>query len=402
MSDPRPLIVHVVYRFAVGGLENGVVNLINRMPRDRWRHAVVALTDVCERFRQRVQRDDVAYFPLHKPAGHAVRLYPRLFRLFRELRPAVVHTRNLAALEATVPAWAAGVPVRVHGEHGRDIDDLDGASRKHRLLRRLYRPFVQQYVALSRDLERYLTRAIGVPPQRVRHIYNGVDARRFAPTGGPRAAVKDSPFNAPGLFVLGAVGRFEPVKDPLNLVQALARAFALRPDAAERLRLVLVGDGPLREPAAEAVRSANLDRFVWFAGERADVPDLLRGLDGFVLPSLAEGISNTLLEAMATGLPVIATRVGANADLMENGRCGQLVPRADPQALAQAILRYLDDPQLAARHGRAARQIVEQRFTLEHMVHEYEDLYARLLARRGLAAGAARHGAHDVHAAGPN
>ncbi|MCX7901461.1 MAG: glycosyltransferase, partial [Burkholderiaceae bacterium] len=161
MSDVRPLIVHVVYRFAVGGLENGVVNLINHLPHERWRHTVVALTDVCERFRQRVQRDDVAYVSLHKPAGHGVRLYPRLFRLFRELRPAIVHTRNLAALEATVPAWAAGVPVRMHGEHGRDIDDLDGTSRKHRLLRRLYRPFVQQYVALSRDLERYLIEAIG-------------------------------------------------------------------------------------------------------------------------------------------------------------------------------------------------------------------------------------------------
>ncbi|MCS6944246.1 MAG: TIGR03088 family PEP-CTERM/XrtA system glycosyltransferase [Sutterellaceae bacterium] len=388
MSDVRPLIVHVVYRFAVGGLENGVVNLINHLPHERWRHTVVALTDVCERFRQRVQRDDVAYVSLHKPAGHGVRLYPRLFRLFRELRPAIVHTRNLAALEATVPAWAAGVPVRMHGEHGRDIDDLDGTSRKHRLLRRLYRPFVQQYVALSRDLERYLIEAIGVPPQRVRHIYNGVDARRFAPTHGPRLEVKDSPFNGPGLFVLGAVGRFEPVKDPLNLVQALAHAFALRPDATERLRLVLVGDGPLRAPVAEAVRSGGLDRFVWFAGQRADVPDLLRGLDCFVLPSLAEGISNTLLEAMATGLPVIATRVGANADLMENGRCGQLVPRADPLSLAQAILRYLDNPQLAAQHGRAARQIVEQRFTLERMVQDYEDLYLRLLAQCGRAPGA--------------
>ncbi|MFN3565676.1 MAG: glycosyltransferase, partial [Burkholderiaceae bacterium] len=193
MNDPRPLILHVVFRFAVGGLENGVVNLINRMPRDRWRHGVIALTEIAAGFRERVQRDDVHYLGLGKPPGHGVRVYPQLFRAFRELRPAIVHTRNLAALEAVVPAWAARVPVRIHGEHGRDVSDLDGTNRRYRWVRKLYRPFVHQYVALSRDLENYLIERIGVAADRVEHIYNGVDSERFSPRAGARAPIEGSP-----------------------------------------------------------------------------------------------------------------------------------------------------------------------------------------------------------------
>ncbi len=386
MNDPRPLILHVVFRFAVGGLENGVVNLINRMPRDRWRQGVVALTDIAAGFRQRVQRDDVHFVALDKPPGHGVRVYPQLLRAFRELRPAIVHTRNLAALEAVVPAWAARVPVRIHGEHGRDVSDLDGTSRRYRWMRRLYRPFVHHYVALSRDLEKYLIESVDVPAERVEHIYNGVDSERFRPRAGARTAIEGSPFNDPSLFVVGTVGRLEAVKDQTNLARAFVRALAMSPQAARHLRLVLVGDGPMRGEIESIVRAAGAESLVWFAGERSDIPDILRGLDCFVLPSLAEGISNTLLEAMASGLPVIATRVGANADLMEEGLSGKLVPRADPDAIAREIFAYLADPALARRHGRAGRQIVERRFSVERMVGDYEALYRRLLAERGIAA----------------
>src|SRR5690349_18085479 len=110
----RPLIAHVIYRFDVGGLENGLVNLINRMPEHTYRHAIIALTEITA-FRKRILRDDVQFFALHKSPGHAVPLYPKLFRLLRQLKPAIVHTRNLAALEMTIPAWAAGVGARVHG-----------------------------------------------------------------------------------------------------------------------------------------------------------------------------------------------------------------------------------------------------------------------------------------------
>jgi sugar transferase (PEP-CTERM/EpsH1 system associated) len=395
-GDSRPLILHVVFRFAVGGLENGVVNLINRMPWNEWRHGVVALTNVSESFRGRIRRDDVSFFSLGKAAGHAVRLYPSIFRIFREHRPAIVHTRNLAALEAVVPAWAARVPVRVHGEHGRDISDVDGGRRRYQLIRRLYRPFVHQYVALSRDLEGYLVDRIGVPPRRVEHLYNGVDIEVFQPASSGRTPIDASPFNDPSLFLIGTVGRLDPVKDQSNLARAFVEALRMAPAAGRELRLVLVGDGPMRDEIEGVVKAAGVRSLVWFAGERGDVARVMRGLDCFVLPSLAEGISNTLLEAMASGLPVIATRVGANADLMEDGLSGRLVPRSDPRAIAREILAYVSDPALARRHGQAGRQIVERRFSLDRMVVQYEALYRRLLLKRGVRIAGVRGHAETV------
>jgi len=385
VTDPRPLIVHVVYRFAVGGLENGIVNLVNRMPCRSWRHAIIAMTEAPENYRTRITRDDVAIVALNKPPGHGVRVYPQLYGLFRRWRPAIVHTRNLAALEAVVPAWAARVPVRIHGEHGRDMNDIDGTRRRYRLVRRIYRPFVHRYVALSRDLERYLIEGVGVAPDKVRHIYNGVDAARFRPVSGGRAPIEGAPFSDPRWFVVGTVGRMESVKDQANLARAFVRAAGYTTESASRLRLVLVGDGPQRGEVEGLIRSAGLADRVWFAGERADVPALMQGLDCFVLPSMAEGISNTLLEAMASGLPVIATRVGANADLMEEGATGCLVPRADSVALADQMLRYAADPALARRHGRAGRQVVERRFSIDRMIADYEDLYRHALTARGVA-----------------
>jgi hypothetical protein len=236
-------------------------------------------------------RADVQFIALQKPPGHAYKLYPRLFRLFREMRPAIVHSRNLAALETVVPAWAAGVPIRIHGEHGRDMLDLHGANRKYQWVRKLYRPYVTQYIALSRDLERYLCANVGVPPARVEQIYNGVDALKFRPAEGGRGAIEGCPFRYPRFWLVGTVGRMDPVKDPLNLVRAFIQALQLAPAKRERMRLLLIGDGALYSEARAMLGQAGIADLAWLPGERNDVPDILRGLDCFVLPSLGEGIS---------------------------------------------------------------------------------------------------------------
>lgn len=380
-ADSRPLVVHVVHRFAVGGLENGVANLINGMPDSRFRHAVLAMTEVTD-FKARIVREDVAYFELRKPAGHALRCYPQLVRMFRELQPAIVHTRNLSALEAAVPAMIAGVPVRVHSEHGRDVGDLDGSNAKYRWLRRAYSPCVHRYVALSRDLERYLVDRVGIAPYRVAQIYNGVDTVRFRPRESGRVPVEGSPFNDPRYWVVGTVGRMHVVKDQLLLVRAFLQTLATVPEARERLRLMLVGDGPLRAEAEALLREAGASSCAWLAGERADVPELLRAMDCFVLPSLAEGISNTILEAMASGLPVIATRVGGNPELVIDQVTGTLIPSGDVAALVAAINGYYALPDVAAEHGRAGRARVERKFSLDYMMHRYESLYISLLGGR--------------------
>ena len=371
--------MHVMHRFDTGGLENGVVNLINHLPAESYRHAVVALTEVTE-FRQRVLPTDVEFIALHKGPGHGLWLYPRLFALMLRLRPAIVHTRNLAALEAVVPAWLAGVPVRLHSEHGRDVGDLDGSNRKYQWLRRLYRPFVTHYVALSRDLADYLVDCIGVAAHKVTQIYNGVDASHFRPQAAS-AAIAGCPFDPAQHWLVGTVGRMQAVKNQVALAHAFVRLLALNPALCERLRLVLIGDGPLRAQCLAVLEAAGVAKLAWLPGERNDVAAIMRGLHCFALPSLAEGISNTILEAMASGLPVVATDVGGNADLVAHGKTGVIVPAADVQALTDALTSLALAPERAAAMGAAGRATVEASFSLSAMIAAYRKLYDGHLAR---------------------
>jgi sugar transferase (PEP-CTERM/EpsH1 system associated) len=383
-ADTRPLVLHVMYRFDTGGLENGVVNLINHMPEQAYRHAVLALTEVTE-FRLRVQRTDVEFIALNKPPGHGIWQYPKLYKQFRRLRPHIVHSRNLAALEAQVPAWAARVPVRIHGEHGRDVGDLDGNNVTLQRVRRAYRPFVQHYVALSRDLAGYLRDKVRVPAARITQAYNGVDTQKFQPASGGTQPIPGCPFDPQRHFLVGTVGRMQTVKDQTLLARAFTLALDMAPRLRERLRLVMVGDGPLRAQAQALLAQAGVAELAWLPGERTDVADVMRGLHLFALPSLAEGISNTILEAMASGLPVVATDVGGNADLVAMGQTGAIVPPADPQAMAAQLVAFAEDVQKACSMGKAGRERVENTFSMRAMVATYQQLYDRQLRAVGLS-----------------
>jgi sugar transferase (PEP-CTERM/EpsH1 system associated) len=369
--------MHVVYRFGVGGLENGIVNLINGLPADEFRHSVVALTSCDAAFCRRVTRPDVQFIGLQKPPGHGWRVFRSIARLFREQRPAIVHTRNLAALEMQLPAWFARVPVRVHGEHGRDMSDPDGVDRRYRLVRYMLAPFVTHFVAVSEDLERYLVDAIGIDAYRVSRISNGVDNVKFSP-----AIAAGSPMSRVRPLVVGTVGRLDQIKGQDNLVEAVACLLRDSPSRRETLRVVLCGDGPARESLRAAIESRGLQDVVELLGERADVADVMRTLDLFVLPSRGEGMSNTILEAMACGLPVVATAVGGNPEIVQEGKTGYLVPPADPAELASAIARYLDDGHLRHVHGQRGRAEVERSFSLPGMVQRYATLYREALSGR--------------------
>jgi len=375
---PVPLIAHVIYQLAVGGLENGLLNVINRMPEDRYRHAIISLTDYTD-FRNRIKNPNVEVHVLHKRPGKDLRLYWKLWRLFRRLKPDVVHTRNLATLESQLPALLTGVPYRIHGEHGRDIHDVDGTSKKYQLLRWLFRPLIHRYVALSLDLKRYLREQIAVPEAKISQICNGVDTERFMSASAQAKAVLPGDFAGADKIVIGTVGRMEAVKDQTTLVHAFVRLVQEHPRGRESLRLIMVGDGALREPARSILEVAGLEHIAWLPGEREDVPELLGAMDVFVLPSLAEGISNTILEAMASGLPVVATDVGGNHELVDQNKTGFLVPRSDPVSLADAIRVYADDPDLRRLHGASARRRSEDEFSIDTMVQRYQHIYDALL-----------------------
>jgi sugar transferase (PEP-CTERM/EpsH1 system associated) len=354
------------------------VNLINASAAERYRHAIVSLTD-CTDFRGRIRRSDVPIVSLHKRDGKDIRSHFRLHRVLRELRPAIVHSRNLPALEYLIVAALAGVPGRIHGEHGRDVYDIDGSSRKYNLLRKTVNPFVFCYTAVSSDLAEWLVETVGIAAGRVSHIYNGVDVHRFYPRNGSQRSFGPEGFVNEGTIVVGTVGRLQTVKDQLTLVRAFIYLVTRDREARERLRLAMIGDGPLREASYQLLHDAGLIELAWLPGERNDIPELLHGFDLFTLPSIAEGVSNTILEAMASGLPVIATRVGGNPELVEHRRTGILVPASDPIAMADAINSYARDPKQRQEHGLAGRLRVEKHFSIDAMVSGYLRVYDSVL-----------------------
>ena len=360
-----------------------MVNLFNTLPTHRFRHAVICLTGYTN-FRQRITAQQVDFYALHKAPGHDFGWVPRLWKLLRRLKPDLVHTRNLSALEAQFVAAAAGIRNTVHSEHGRDVFDLHGQSRKYTFLRRAAQPFVSQYIAVSRDLAGWLRDTVRVPERKIRHIYNGVDCEKFH----PRRAFSDTASRRPVLpdgfapedrVVFGSVGRMAEVKDYPTLTRAFIQMLRQHPEARRRARLVIVGEGVSREPCLKLLADAGVAELAWLPGERDDIAEILRTFNVFVLPSLNEGISNTLLEAQASALPVIATRVGGNVELVEDNVNGRLVAPADVSGMAQALLSYMGEAAPLAEQGARARQRVLDHFSIPAMADAYTSVYEQVL-----------------------
>jgi sugar transferase (PEP-CTERM/EpsH1 system associated) len=372
-----PLIVHIIYRLGIGGLENGLVNLINQLPADAYRHAIVCLKDSTD-FKQRLTRNDVNIYQLNKKEGQDWGSFLKLYKLLKQIKPIIVHTRNLGTIEYQVLAWLAGVKHRVHGEHGWDVFDPDGSNIKYQWVRRLIKPLIQRFIPLSKHLESYLTEKIQVSPKKITRICNGVDTRVFYPSTENKAPLADCPFSFnQDEVVIGTVGRMHGVKDQLTLVKAFIRV--CEHDPKHKIKLIIAGDGPLRAQAINLLEEHRLSAHAWLPGERSDVAEIMRRLELFVLPSQAEGISNTILEAMATGLTVIATNVGGNPELVIDGQTGSLTAAGDVVMMAEKMLDYVNDAEKRRQHGQNAHQRVLQEFSLTAMVGRYKAVYDSLL-----------------------
>lgn len=367
-------VVHLVYRFTTGGLENVVAQLVNQLPPNKFRHTVLSVTDIDPVFAQRIDPGRAQLLALNKPPGQPFFLYPKAWRVLRQLRPDVVHSCNLAALEFMPVAALAGVPRRVHAEHGMDTAELTGKGSRYLTLRRFYRHFVHEQVAVSEALGEYLRTRVGVVPEHVHHIPNGVDTQAFRPRQPGDPLPPNYPFEPGRDWVMGTVGRQVDIKNPLLLVDAFIALARSGEPGAERLRLAMVGDGPLAADIRQRLQAAGLIDRAWLPGVRGDVAHILRALDCFVLPSRSEATSCTLQEAMATGLPIVTTDVGGNAALLGHGRCGTLVSTDNTQALAEQIWQQqrlgTHNPQAAA-----ALHTARQHYALDTVIQRYSALF---------------------------
>lgn len=369
-----PMVVHLLYRLDFGGLEVVLSECVNRLPGGRYRHAIICLTDYTD-FAKCIVAPNVTIHSLNKKPGLAPETHFHLWKLLRKLRPAVLHTYNLAAIEYAFTAALAGVPVRIHAEHGRDVSDMHGTNVKHNLLRKALRPFIDAFVPVSRDLHTWLRDDIKVPQAKNRLIVNGVDTERFKPASDQGGLHQH--------FVIGTVSRIHDIKNHQGLIDAFLQLREMvGSDQIDRLRLIIVGDGPLLPQIRQRVIDEGLEGAVQLTGARTDVSALMQGFSVFVLPSLAEGMPITILEAMATGLPVVASAVGGIPDLVVHRETGILVPSCDAHALADALRSYYENPQLALEHGVRARERIQENFSIQAMIGAYVDLYDTLCRQK--------------------
>lgn len=377
MSDPRPTICQVLFTLQMGGAEVLAARMAERLAGD-FRFVFACLDGVGpagERLR-------AGGFPVHhlgrRPGGLDWRCARRLGGLLRAERVDVVHAHQhgpfLYSLTARLPRRR---PPIVFTEHGRYHPDLP--ARRRMALNRLLLGRRDRLVGVGRGVGQALVDNEGLPARRVEVIYNGIPTEKFSGGRGDRAAVRGELGVGPDDLVLLHVARLDPIKDHATAVRAVGRVARARPD----VRLVLAGGGPEEEAVGALVRREGLGPHVLALGPRDDVPRLLAAADLVMLTSFKEGVPLSLLEGMAAGLPVVATRVGGIPEVVDEGRTGLLAPPGDDAALAEAVLRLAADPALRERMGRAGRERAEGLFSEGRMHAAYARIYRELGPRAG-------------------
>lgn len=350
----RLRIAHVTLGLDIGGQERLLVEMARHADHQRFDWTVVVLGPRGPLAAQ-LESIGVRVIALDAPGGFRPSLSRRLSRLYKQERYEVIHTHDDRPLIYGMPAaWWAGIKRRIHTHHHGRLP----ASRPHRILVRLSSRFAQRFVCVSEDSARYAIEQ-GISPSRVETLWNGIDVTRFAYQG----PVDD------GAIV--TVARLSAEKDIANLIRAAAIVTRPHPES----RFEIAGDGPSRAELEKLIVELKVESHVRLLGAVDDIPALLARARLFVLPSQTEGISLTLLEAMARGLPVIATQVGGNPEVVQPGVTGLLVPPRDAEALAQAIVTMLGDPVRGRAMGLAGRQRVETCFDIRKMTARYEAMY---------------------------
>jgi sugar transferase (PEP-CTERM/EpsH1 system associated) len=377
----RLRIMHVLACLGNGGTEFGILKLKDGLGEDRFEQRICTTRKFDPEFVQTYGLNEILSVAAGSRPGYQFPMF-RLRKIFSQYRPHIVHTRNWGGLEAVLAARLAGVPVVIHSEHGYEVSNSNGIPLRQKAFRRLAYSMVSQVFTVTRELREHHAQQGWIRPERIAVIPNGVDTVRYAPSVPSRELVRRE-FGIPSeRLVIGSVGRLVSIKDYGTLVRAAERLALSNLD----VHVLLVGLGPESERLrAQVCGSSALKGRVTFAGSpERRVPELLNGMDVFVLTSLKEGMSNTLLEAMATGLPLVATQVGGNPEVIGEGRRQWLFAPGDVQALTDRILRLAKDPAIRWQLGNEGRERVLDEFSLEVMMQRYCELYVNASVKCGI------------------
>jgi len=368
----RIRVMHVIGTLGHGGLEQGVLKVVRGLDPALFEQTICTIWSLdYMKLEKELRVINLARSP--EKTGY---IGYDLLKSFRRERPHIVHSRNWPTIEAVPAARLARVPGVIHSEHGRDILPLAREPWRRRAFRRLCYRMADRVFAVSEELKTEYEDALGIPADLFEVIRNGVDTELFSPNPQVRNKQRLKIGARENSLVVGCVARLDRVKDHRTLLRGVYLAASADID----IRLVLVGEGPEREGLQRELESMpEIRETVTFAGRSFDVAEWVGSFDVFVLPSLFEGISNTLLEAMSAGVPVIVTRVGGNVEVIEEGRSGFLFNPGDADTLACLLKQLATDRGLRSRMGAEARKRIEGHFRLEEMMKNYEKLYSDVI-----------------------
>ena len=371
-------ILHVIDRLHLGGTEKVIAKLIKELDPDLFQHSICTLRGTDPAVLSWLPDIEITDAGCEAP-GYQFSVL-RLAKIMRAIRPTIVHSRNWGGIEAPVAARSAGVPAIVHSEHGYQLDMKDGLPLRQRVMRHVAYRCAHAVFTVTDELRDFHAAQAWWNPKSMGVLHNGVDGRRFSPSVDVSRRVRLQLGIPRDALVVGFVGRLIALKDVKTLLLALENVV---PDVPE-VHAMIVGSGPeLVRLQNYVAGSERLRDRVCFAGSREDVADLLKAMDIFVLPSLMEGMSNTILEAMATGLPIVATAVGGNPEILTDSRCGYLFQPGDAASLSEKLSSLLRSKEKRDRFGRESRERVMNVFSLQAMVTRYRELYRQLATREG-------------------
>lgn len=372
MAGRKINLLHVVLEMGIGGLQRLITDTTLAMDRNRFNIEVVCLDELgC--FADVLQANGIPVTLLRRHDRHLV-LYPiRLARFMRQRKIDVVHMHPGSFIFGILAAVLARVPVTVYTEHGRAVPE-----HPLRILEdRVSGVFVDRIIAVSKELEIYLAEAIKLPPQKICTVINGIKVTEFVRRPKDPNLLLEFGIS-PDTKILGTVARLDPIKDQVTMIEALQFVREKVPN----VHLLLVGDGPARSELEALAQAKGLEKNVTVTGQRNDVPKLINLFDLFLLSSLREGTSISLLEAMSSGVAPVVTNVGGNPAIVNHGVDGLLVPSREPQALAEAIVELLINDTKRNVLADAAAAKVREQFSIETMVRQYVQIYSEHLAKK--------------------
>ena len=371
-------ILHIYQNSKIGGVQQQLLSLLKAYNRDVF-NPIFCCLGPKDAISEEIEKVGVEIIALSRSRYHrfSLAIVRDLYRLMKQKNIHIVRThRYRANLYGRLAAWLSGVSVTIISLHDNYNKDM---RLERRIANKILSKFTDKMIAVSESIKRDIIKYDGIYPSKILVIPNGIDTERFKPEGIFADLRKEFSIQERDT-VIGFIGRIVPAKG----LEYLIDAFSYLKEDFKNIKLLIIGEGNLVERLREQAKEKKLDDSIIFPGGRRDIPDILACINIFVMPSIAEGLPNALLEAMAMGKPIVATMIGGIPEVIKNGFNGLLVPPRDPASLATAIKELIGNGQLSARMGQAARDLVMNKYSIRETAQKWESLYLSILKEKGL------------------